>query len=86
VQALVARLDTQVEPVRIELVRTLRSFHDAAESVRKLLGPQSGLGEEAARMLQQVTETAESLQRLADFLERNPNALITGKKRPGKEP
>jgi paraquat-inducible protein B len=44
------------------------------------------LGEEAVRTLQQVTETAESLQQLADFLERNPNALITGKKRPGKEP
>jgi paraquat-inducible protein B len=44
------------------------------------------LGEEAVRTLQQVTETAESLQQLADFLERNPNALITGKRRPGKEP
>jgi paraquat-inducible protein B len=86
VQGLVAKLDTQVEPVRAELVRTLHSFHDAAESVRKLLGPQSGLGQEALRTLQQVTETAESLQQLADFLERNPNALITGKKRPSKEP
>jgi paraquat-inducible protein B len=73
-----------VEPVREELVRTLRSFHDAAESVRKLLSPQSALGEEALRTLRQVTETAESLQQLADFLERNPNALITGRKRPGK--
>lgn len=86
VQALVARLDTKVETVGTELVRTLRSFHDTTESVRKLLGPQSGLGEEAVRTLQQVTEAAESLQRLADFLERNPNALITGKKRPTKEP
>jgi paraquat-inducible protein B len=86
VQGLVAKLDTQMEPVRAELVQTLHSFHDAAESVRKLLGPQSGLGEEALRTLQQVTETAESLQQLADFLERNPNALITGKRRPGKEP
>ena len=86
VQGLVAKLDTQVEPVRAELVQTLHSFHDAAESVRKLLGPQSGLGEEAVRTLRQVTETAESLQQLADFLERNPNALIRGKRRPGKEP
>jgi paraquat-inducible protein B len=84
VQGLVAKLDTQVEPVRAELVRTLHSFHDAAESVRKLLGPQSGLGEEAVRTLQQVTETAESLQQLADFLERNPNALITGKSAPAR--
>ena len=86
VQGLVARLDTQVEPVRTELVRTLHSFHDAAESIQKFLGPQSGLGEEAGRTLQQLTATARSLQELADFLERNPNALITGKRRPGKEP
>ena len=85
-QALVAKLDTQVEPVRAELIRTLRSFQDTAESVRGLLGPQSGLGEEAARTLRQVTEAAASLQQLADFLERNPNALITGRIRPGKEP
>lgn len=86
VQGLVIKLDAQVEPVRTELVRTLRSFHDAAESVHTLLGPRSGLGEEAARTLQQMRETAESLQALAELLERNPNALITGKKRPGKEP
>jgi paraquat-inducible protein B len=86
VQGLVAKLDTQVEPVATNLVRTLRSFHDAAESVQKILGPQSGLGEEAVKTLRQLTETAESLQELADFLERNPNALITGKKGPGKVP
>jgi paraquat-inducible protein B len=82
----VAKLDAQVQPVQAELVGTLRSFHDAADSIHKLLGPQSGFGEEAVRTLQQVTETAESLQRLADFLERNPSALITGKKRPDKDP
>ena len=85
-QGFVDRLDTQVEPVRTELVRTLLSFHDAAESVQKLIGPQHGLGEETVKTLHQVSEAAESLQELADFLERNPNALITGKKRPGKEP
>ena len=85
VQILVSRLDAQVEPVQAELVRTLHSFHDAAESVHKLLGPELGLGEEAVRTLQQVKETAESLQQLADFLERNPSALITGKKRPDKD-
>jgi len=86
VQGLVAKLNTQVEPVRTELVRTLHSFHDAAESIQKFLGPQSGLGETAGRTLQQLTETARSLQELADFLERNPNALLTGKKHPGQEP
>ena len=86
VQKLVANLDSQVEPVRSELLRTLHSFHAAAEGVREVLGSRNGLGDEAVRTLQQVTTTAESVQDLAEFLERNPNALITGKKRPQTEP
>jgi paraquat-inducible protein B len=86
VQGLVAKLDTQVEPVSAELVRSLHSFRDAAQSVQKLLGPQSGLSDETSKTLRQLTQTAESLQTLADFLERNPNALITGKKLPDKKP
>lgn len=85
-QGLVAKLDAQVGPVGTELVRSLRSFHEAAESIHQLVGPQSGLGEEADRTLQQVGEAASSLQRLADFLEQNPKALLTGKKRPDKDP
>lgn len=86
VRGLVAKLDTQVEPVRADLARTLHSFQEAAQSIHQLLGPASGLGEEAARTLRQVAETAEAIQGLADFLERNPNALITGKRRPTKAP
>lgn len=86
VQGLVAKLNTQVEPVSAELVRSLHSFRDAAESVEKLLGPQSGLSDETIKTLRQITETAASLQELADFLERNPNALITGKKLPDLKP
>ena len=85
VQTLAGRLEAEVEPVRSELVRSLRAFHDAADGIHTLLGPGSDLGGTAARTLRQMTETAESLQQLAEFLERNPNALITGRKRPGME-
>ncbi|HTH46868.1 MAG TPA: MlaD family protein [Candidatus Limnocylindria bacterium] len=85
-QGLVTKLDSQVGPVSALLVRSLRSFHDAAESIHQFVGPQSGLGEDADRTLQQVGEAAASLQRLADFLEQNPKALLTGKKRPDKQP
>jgi paraquat-inducible protein B len=44
------------------------------------------LGDETVKALRQLTQTAESLQELADFLERNPNALITGKKLPDPKP
>jgi paraquat-inducible protein B len=85
-QGLVAKLNLQVEPVSAELVRSLHAFHDAAEGIQKLTGPQSGLGDQALRTLRQITETAASLQALTDFLERNPDALITGKKLPDQKP
>jgi paraquat-inducible protein B len=35
---------------------------------------------EAEKTLAQLRDAALAVQRLADFLERNPNALITGRK------
>jgi paraquat-inducible protein B len=85
-QGLVTKLDAQVGPVSAELLRSLRSFQEAAQGVQQLVGPQSGLSDEASQTLRQLTQTAASLQALADFLERNPNALITGKKLPDQKP
>jgi paraquat-inducible protein B len=88
-RGVLGRLDTQVGANGTELAKTLQqaqtmvqSFNAAALTVRRLAGEQSGLGEEAARALKQMGEAADSVQRLADFLERNPNAMIAGKKRP----
>jgi paraquat-inducible protein B len=40
------------------------------------------LGEGAGEAFGKLSEAADAVQRLADFLERNPNALLTGKKAP----
>ncbi|MDP3207979.1 MAG: hypothetical protein Q8M65_02420 [Rhodoglobus sp.] len=40
------------------------------------------MGDELAGTLEHLNEAADAVKRLADFLERNPNALITGRKRP----
>lgn len=61
---------------------TLAAFNGAAVTVRQFVQQQGGLGEEAARALGHLAEAAATVQRLADFLERNPNALLTGKKQP----
>ena len=39
-------------------------------------------GEGAGEAFGKLSEAADAVQRLADFLERNPNALLTGKKAP----
>ena len=82
-------IDSQVQPAGVKLNETLaqaqvmmKTFNDAAESARQFISAQSGLGEESIRTMTQLTEAAASVQRFADFLERNPNALIIGKKSP----
>lgn len=81
-----AKLDTQIgtngEQLTITLKQakeTLESFNSAAAGARNFIAAQSGLGLEAMRTLSQLGEAAQAVQRLADFLERNPQALISGK-------
>ena len=86
-RALIARLDTQVQPTSDKLAQTLdearkalAAFNAAAVGAQRFIAAQNGLGEDAGRTLQEFREAAAAVQRLADFLERNPNAIITGRK------
>jgi paraquat-inducible protein B len=79
---LATKLDTQVDALAGQARETLQSFDRAAGSVQQTLGPEGGLRDEAVTALKQLSEAAASIQRLADYLERNPNAIITGKKPP----
>jgi paraquat-inducible protein B len=88
-RTVLAKLDTQILPAGQELQNTLaqakatlESFNAAANDARRFIAAQGGLGDEVTRTLNQLGEAADAVQRLADFLERNPNALLTGKKRP----
>jgi paraquat-inducible protein B len=85
----VARLDTQVDSNGKELQATLvqaraslESFNEAAQSARSFINAQQNFGADTTRALEKVADAAESIQRLADFLERNPNAIIAGRKLP----
>ncbi len=88
-----ARLDSEVVPAGRELTDALAqakvaiaSFNETATAAREFIATHSGLGDEMVSTLEQINEAAESVGRLADFLERNPNALLTGKKRPAMKP
>lgn len=87
-RTVLATLNEQVGPVGTELTATLtqakaslESFGATANAAHRFISSQSGLGDEATRTLQQLSSAAEAVQRLADFIERNPQALITGRKR-----
>ena len=85
----VARLDVQVDSNGKELQATLiqaraslESFNAAAQSARSFINAQQNFGADTTRALEKVADAAESIQRLADFLERNPNAIVAGRKLP----
>lgn len=88
-RAAIARLDTQVgsngkdlQAALIQAKASLESFNAAAQSARSFINAQQGFGADASRALEKVADAAESIQRLADFLERNPNAIVSGRKEP----
>ena len=85
----IGRLDTQVDSNGKELQATLveaktalQSFNSAAQSAKGFINAQQNFGADTSRALERVADAAESVQRLADFLERNPNALLSGRKGP----
>lgn len=86
-RAVLAKLDTQISSNGTELKatlaqtkETLASFNAAAESARRFIAAQSGLGPDVSHALSQLADAADAVQRLAEFLERNPQALISGKR------
>lgn len=83
------KFDTQIEPTSrdfaaalAEAKKTMRDFSATAAAAQAFIATHSGLGEEVAGTLVQLNEAADAIKRLAEYLERNPNALISGRKRP----
>lgn len=88
-RATVAKLEAQIEPTSKEVASTLadarsamQAFNATATAAQTFISSHDGLGREVVDTLQHLSEAADAVKRLADFLERNPNALITGRKRP----
>jgi paraquat-inducible protein B len=85
----IGHLDSQVDAngkdLQVTLVQAkaaLESFTAATKSARAFINDQQNFGSDTARALEKVADAAESIQRLADFLERNPNAIVSGRKEP----
>ena len=84
---LLAKLDAQAGPTTEQLNATLAqtretmaAFTQTADILRKFVGAQQNLGADATAALTKLGRAADAVAQLADFLERNPNALITGRK------
>jgi len=91
VRRVVAKLDAHAEPLLTSLEKTSDTAGATLERAQVTLGgvdgtlsQDSALGYELGKALLEVRETVRALGSLADFLERNPDALVYGIRRPAQ--
>jgi paraquat-inducible protein B len=85
--ALLKRIDGRVDPVADSVTNALydaqKTFADlrvAIQNFSALIGPDSALPADLKQALEDVGNAGRSVADLAQFLQRNPNALLTGRK------
>ena len=86
VRDLASRLDTQAGPFLASLKTTSDRTNEALDQMRTTLqavqvfiDPGSPLASQITSALQELTSAARSVRLLADYLERNPSAVVRGK-------
>ncbi len=70
---------TDVGEVAQSANAALREARAAIASIQRTIGSGSALTNNAENLMQELTRAARSIRVLADYLERNPQALIRGK-------
>ena len=74
-RASLVSLDDMLRRLEPQLAQSL-------SNTRSLLDPQAPLAVELTNTLNELSETARTFRDLADYLDRNPNAILTGRPRP----
>ncbi len=90
---LLKRIDDRVDPLAESVTNILHDAQTTLADVRVvvrnvggLLGPDSAIPSDLKQALEELSNVCRAVADLAEFLERNPNALLTGKKRPKEQP
>ena|SRR5690625_2444596 len=85
IDSLASRLEEQVDPLSEsfsetaeELHLVLKNFNSTLLAVQELVGPRLGLGYQVGETLTTIDHAARAVERLAEFLERNPQAILRG--------
>lgn len=63
----------------VQLNRTLAELEAVTLRAKAWMDPSNALYNEVLQAMQQISDAARSMRILAEYIERNPNALITGK-------
>jgi len=90
---LVKRIDSRVDSLAdsvtntlFDAQKTLADLRVGIRNVSDLLGPDSAFRPDLRQALEELSSAGRSVAELAEFLKRNPNALLTGTKRPKERP
>ena len=85
--SLLQRIDGRVDPLADSVTnalydaqKTFAELRVAIQNVSALIGPDSALPSDLKQALEDVGNAGRSVADLAQFLQRNPNALLTGRK------
>ncbi len=89
---LLKKLDKELDPISNNLnptleeaKKTMAQLQSATAHLDKMLSTNSSFRYQLDNALSQIGTAADSLRRLSEFLERNPNSIIFGRK-PAKQP
>lgn len=92
-QALLARVDGRVDPLADNLNTTLADAQTTLADLRRgiqnvsgLIGPDAALRSDLTQALEELGNASRAVAELAEFLQRNPDALVFGRKRPKNQP
>ncbi len=87
VEALARRLDGKVDPVAADVAamaeagrKALQRLEEASGNLRTLTRPGSPARRDLEQALADVSEAAQAIRSLADFIERNPETVLTGRR------
>jgi paraquat-inducible protein B len=81
----VSGVDAQVKPVADSAVTALDEARAALASIDSAVQPSSEVRYELTQALEELTDAARALRRLADYVERNPNSIVFGRASGGKQ-
>jgi len=92
-EALLKRIDGRVDPLADNANSTLHDVQTTLADLRLgiqnlagLVGPDAPFRSDLTQALEELGNASRAIADLAEFLQRNPNALLTGRKRPKEEP
>lgn len=88
-QTLLKRIDGRVDPLAdnvnqtlADAQKTLGNLRGAIQNLSNMLGPDNAFRSDLARALEQLANASRAVADLAEFVQRNPDSLLLGRKQP----